>query len=115
MKDFSFKKRSRPFAYNGEANTAVSHDTPKFFRGFHTQVGRSRSLLTFFVFSEIPTASERKEPILSNGQRCHLSDFSTPTLLPCPKTSAQKTGTKEDNTENKSNTGTSEVIAALYV
>ena len=38
MKDFSFKKRSRPFAYNGEANTAVSYDTPKFFRGHHTQV-----------------------------------------------------------------------------
>eukprot|EP00903_Cladosiphon_okamuranus_P005641 g5607.t1 len=38
VKDYSFKKRSRPFAYNGEANTAVSDDTPKFFRGRHTQV-----------------------------------------------------------------------------
>lgn len=39
MRDYSFKKRPRPFAYNGEANTAVSYDTPKFFRGRHTQVG----------------------------------------------------------------------------
>lgn len=39
VRDYSFKKRSRPFAYNGEANTAVSYDTPTFFRGLHTQVG----------------------------------------------------------------------------
>lgn len=38
VKDFSFKKRARPFAYNGEANTAVSYDTPDFFRARHTQV-----------------------------------------------------------------------------
>ncbi len=38
VKNFSFKKRSRPFAYHGEANTAVSHDTPSFFRAPHTQV-----------------------------------------------------------------------------
>ncbi|CAM9476710.1 unnamed protein product [Pylaiella littoralis] len=38
VKDFSFKKRTRPFAYGGEANTAVSYDTPNFFRTRHTQV-----------------------------------------------------------------------------
>ncbi|CAN0558338.1 unnamed protein product [Ectocarpus sp. 12 AP-2014] len=35
--NYSFKRRPRPFAYNGEANTAVSCDTPKFFRARHTQ------------------------------------------------------------------------------
>lgn len=37
-RNLSWKKRLRPFAYHGEANTAVSHDTPAFFRGRHTQV-----------------------------------------------------------------------------
>ncbi|CAN0527623.1 unnamed protein product [Ectocarpus sp. 12 AP-2014] len=35
--NYSFRRRPRPFAYNGEANTAVSYDTPKFFRARHTQ------------------------------------------------------------------------------
>ncbi|CAM9577900.1 unnamed protein product [Ectocarpus sp. 4 AP-2014] len=35
--NYSFRRRPRPFAYNGEANTAVSSDTPKFFRARHTQ------------------------------------------------------------------------------
>ncbi|CAM9495845.1 unnamed protein product [Hapterophycus canaliculatus] len=38
VKDYSFKKRPRPFTYNGEANTAVSCDTPNFFRARHTQI-----------------------------------------------------------------------------
>ena len=49
-RDFSWKKRPRPFAYHGEASTAVSDDTPQFFRREHTQVGTQSILLYFTVY-----------------------------------------------------------------